>query len=789
MKNFSSPQVSIGFAATSIVLILNAVGAYQSLSTIAENNRSEVHSNDVSSVLANTLDTLKDLQMGQREYLLTSNPQYLESHRIDLTKLRERLKLLEQLEFDRSQLIPFELNTEGKLSELSKTIDQRQHQPLSTERQFALSQQAQQLIDAIRQIVTDLDRSERLHLARLRMGSSKSLVDTKIAFGISGLLDLVLLCILYILVSRDLTKRQQAELKLQSYVAEFEELYHSAPCGYHSLDLSGKFTQINRTELQMLGYEESELVGKKSFVDLLTAESAKVFGDNFSVVKQRGWMRDLEFQMVHKDGRIVPVSATAIVVNDEFGNYVMSRSTIVDISERLRLRQQAKLSAEISQKIRQSLQLEEILQTAVDEVQKLLAVDRVLIFRLQPDGTGKVLQERVLPGYPVIMGSNIIDPCFDRTYHAKYQQGRIYTVADITQAGFQPCYVEFLQQFAVKASAIVPIHLRDELWGLSIVHHCRATRQWQPNELEIMARLATQIGIALAQAQLLEQEQLQRQELTRSNAELEQFAHIASHDLQEPLRMVISYLQLLERRYKGKLDDDADEFIGYAVDGSVRMQALIQALLSYARVSSRAQPFTPVDTASVLRDAIANLHVAITESGATITNDPLPEIWGDATQLTQLFQNLIANAIKFRREIPPQVHISAHQVAAAATAVRRSTIATGDLTPPAAWCFTVADNGIGIEAQYRDRIFAIFQRLHTRVNYPGTGVGLAICKKIVERHGGKIWVESRAEVCAAKDADAPSSDARQAVRDSDRGSVFSFIIPEVGSIPPQHAHK
>ena len=326
----------------------------------------------------------------------------------------------------------------------------------------------------------------------------------------------------------------------------------------------------------------------------------------------------------------------------------------------MRLRQQARLSAEISQKIRQSLQLEEILHTAVEEVQKLLAVDRVLIFQLNPDGSGTVVQEQVTKDYPAVIASNIIDPCFDRSYHHSYTQGRIYTIADITKASLDPCYVEFLQKFGVKASAIVPIYLRAELWGLLIVHHCQAPRQWQPKEVEIMSQLTTQIGIALTQAQLLTQEQIQRQELVRSNAELEQFAHIASHDLQEPLRMVISYLQLLSRRYQGKLDPDADEFIAYAVDGAVRMQALIQALLSYARVSSRKQPFSAVKCGTVLQDAISNLHVAITESGAIISADPLPVVWGDATQLTQVFQNLIANAIKFRREIPPHIHISAH---------------------------------------------------------------------------------------------------------------------------------
>jgi PAS domain S-box-containing protein len=635
-------------------------------------------------------------------------------------------------------------------------------------------------IDDINQLRIGLDRSEQIVLDRLQADSRRSLTEAKFALVISGLLDLLLLGFLYGLVNWDLTKKQQAESTLRDYVAEFEELYHNAPCGYHSLDATGKFLRINHTELQMLGYTEAEIIGCKSLIDLLTPASIQIFNDNFPIVKTSGWIHDLELELVRKDGGIVPISATMVAIKDEQGNYLSDRSTLIDISDRVRLRKQTQLSAEISQKIRQSLQLDEILATAVEEVQKLLGVDRVLIFRLEPDGSGTVVQEQVLSGYPAVMGSNIVDPCFDRSYHASYSQGRIYTVADITQANFNPCYVKFLQQFAVKASSIVPIHLRDELWGLLIVHHCQSPRQWQPKEIEIMLQLATQIGIALAQAQLLEQEQLQRQELARSNAELAQFAHIASHDLQEPLRMVIGYLQLLERRYQGKLDQDADEFIGYAVDGAMRMQSLIQALLSYARVSSRKQPFDLVKCDLVLQDAISNLHVAIQESGAIISADPLPEVWGDATQLTQVFQNLIANALKFCTAVPPQIQITVRRLDPRSD----PTSPSGDLsaTNPI-WQFSVADNGIGIEPQYLDRIFVIFQRLHNRVTYPGTGIGLAICKKIVERHGGTIWVES-----IPRQSDSVLQQPLPAQPEC-YGSIFHFTIRVAGSISPDYAHK
>jgi PAS domain S-box-containing protein len=217
-------------------------------------------------------------------------------------------------------------------------------------------------------------------------------------------------------------------------------------------------------------------------------------------------------------------------------------------------------------------------------------------------------------------------------------------------------------------------------------------------------------------------------DLARSNAELEQFAYVASHDLQEPLRMVASYTQMLAKRYEGQLDEKADRWIGYAVDGARRMQALINDLLALSRVGTHGRPFEPTDCGAVLARALGSFTAAIAESGAHITSDPMPTVSADSVQIEQLFQNLLGNAVKFRRaDTACEIHISAER--------RR-------VDGREMWVLGVGDNGIGIDPTYAEQVFAMFQRLHTREEYPGTGIGLAICRKIVERHGGRIWVES-----------------------------------------------
>ena len=256
---------------------------------------------------------------------------------------------------------------------------------------------------------------------------------------------------------------------------------------------------------------------------------------------------------------------------------------------------------------------------------------------------------------------------------------------------------------------------RGEVTGVASIARDITARKRAEEALEKRTRELTYSQEALEQ---------KTQELTRSNTDLQQFAYVASHDLQEPLRTMASFAQLLQKRYQGKLDTNADNFIHYIVDGATRMQGLINDLLAYSRVGSHGKDFVPTNCTTVFNQAVSNLQAAVAESGAVVTHDPLPSVQADGTQLVQLLQNLIGNSIKFRDTQTPRVQVAAERKASE-------------------WVFSVKDNGMGIDPQYAGRIFEVFQRLHTRTEYPGSGIGLAISKKIVERHGGRIWVESQ----------------------------------------------
>jgi hypothetical protein len=298
-----------------------------------------------------------------------------------------------------------------------------------------------------------------------------------------------------------------------------------------------------------------------------------------------------------------------------------------------------------------------------------------------------------------------------------------------TDPGFAPWRAEAIKR-GFASSLVLPLLTEGRAFG-ALTIYSRQPDGFSDAEVKLLSDLAadmaygiTALRMRAAKTRADDALRQSTEDLQRSNRDLEQFAYVASHDLQEPLRAVGGYVKLLQHRFPDKLDAKARGYVEGAFEGAMRMERLITDLLAFSRVGTRGGEFAPADLEAVLGQALRNLEASIQSAQATVTHDALPTLCVDATQMMQLLQNLIGNALKFHGESPPQIHVGAQRV-------------------EGRWVFSVRDNGIGIEPQYYERIFQVFQRLHTRKAYPGTGIGLAICKKIVERHGGHMWVESQ----------------------------------------------
>jgi signal transduction histidine kinase/DNA-binding response OmpR family regulator len=423
-----------------------------------------------------------------------------------------------------------------------------------------------------------------------------------------------------------------------------------------------------------------------------------------------------------------------------------------------RLAQETAVLAEIGRIISSSLEIDEVYERFSRQVLKLIPCDRISVNLVDPEA-GRLTNAFAfgvdIPGRRQGDASPL-----GGTYEEEMVRTRtgliVQGLAREDVAERYPGLVRSLQA-GLQSYLAVPLISRDRVIGVLQLRSA-APNAYSARDLSLLERIGAQIAGAIAgsllYAQIKEAEavlQQQARELTRSNEELEQFAYVASHDLQEPLRMVRSYVEILAQDYQGRLGADADRYIGYAVDGADRMATLINDLLVYSRVGSQAKPFEPTDCYAVLEQIVADMAGPIRESGGKVTWDSLPTVWADPTQLTQLLQNLVSNGIKFRGKAPPHVHVSAE------LADPQERVAPGETVANAGpeWLFSVRDNGIGIPPRHYERIFQMFKRLHHRSEYPGTGIGLAICQKIVERHGGRIWVES----------------------EPGKGSTFFFTIP------------
>ena len=503
-------------------------------------------------------------------------------------------------------------------------------------------------------------------------------------------------------VARDITEQKKMAEKINFLASTIQ----SIPDSVCSIDLDGTVRTWNEGAEKMLGYNSEELLGKH----ITTVVPQGELEHCLTILKTKGFFTGYESVRMARDGRVVPVEVTGVAIKDKDQNVIGYASVMRDITERKRAEEALTHS-------------EEYFRAVTENASDIITI-------LEANGTIRYESfsvERVL-GYKreELIGRNVFE-----LVHPEDKTNAMNTFA------------EGLQKPGV------PLSIR-----VRFLH-----KNWTWRILEVVGENLLDntavAGIVLNSRDITEREQAERElkkttdELARSNADLQQFAYAASHDLQEPLRIIEGFVRLLAQRYKDKLDGKAEEFIGFTIDGVKRMQELIEDLLEYSKVGTKGINLQPVDFSLAVDKAVLNLKSAIEESGTVITHDELPNVRADASQLGSLFQNLLSNAIKFHGREAPRVHVSAER-------------------KENEWVFSVKDNGIGINPEAAERIFDVFQRLHTREAYPGTGIGLAICKRIVERHGGRIWVES----------------------EPGEGSTFYFTIPdrEVTLYPQQRRH-
>jgi len=646
--------------------------------------------------------------------------------------------------------------------------------------------------------------------------------------------------VVYIIHSvEDITVRLRNEQELIRKTNEIKDLYNNAPCGYHSLDGDGYFLEINETELKWLGYTKEELVGRLRFQDIITTGEKERFPGQYAAFKEKGFVQDVEFELVRKDGTILPAILSATAIYDEQGTYLRSRTTVLDYTERKKLDDQLKqfnreLETRVELKTREVIEKEQqyrfLLENMREGIQVISHDWKYIFVNHSVEGQSSYSAEELLghtimeiyPGVEQTELFAVLKRCMEERTATIFEnefsfsnrikgwfelsiqpvpEGLFILSMDITERKKAEAFLVASEEtrrlimdsaqdaiicidtagritvWTPKAEKIFgwnePEVLGKELAGTIIPpryreSHTKGMANYLKTgegpvlnkliEINAINRQGTEFPVELSivpfeqKGQLFfcgflrditerkkAEENLKRYtaELKASNTELERFAYIASHDLQEPLRMVSSFLSLLEEEMDGQLDETKKEYIHFAVDGAERMKALIQALLQYSRVGTHKEDFTKTNMNEVAQYVNKVLKEEIRKTGALVKWQSLPTIMAHKTLINQLLLNLVSNALKYRSESTPVIE-------------------AGSKTEQDSDVFYVKDNGLGIEAKFFEKIFVIFQRLHNKSEYSGTGIGLAICKKIVEIHHGRIWVES----------------------EPGKGSTFYFSIPK-----------
>ena len=500
----------------------------------------------------------------------------------------------------------------------------------------------------------------------------------------------------------NITDRKKAEEKLKESEEKFTKVFHANPGAIAILKPEGPILEVNDEFINLTGFSRDEIIGRSS-VDLNFVR-AEFREKVYKKMQEKGPCHNLELEIQTKSGEKRNVLNT--IENIEINSKKRILSTFFDITERIKVEEALRKESEFNAGVLETARAVIIIQ---DKEGKIIGFNpyaqEISGYSFAEVKNKKVWDFLLIPEEiePVKNAWNELKSDMSLDYFENYWKGKDGNLIRLAWS-----------------STVIPDNEGKPEYVIGIAMNITQRKKLEEELKESRDNLELKVQKRTAELDIL------IDELKRSNAELQQFAYVSSHDLQEPLRTIASFTQLLKQRYEGKFDTDADEFMDYIVEAAKRMKAQIEGLLEYSRVGTKGEEFKPVDTNLMLNQTIKALDTSIKESKAKITVDELPNVIGDARQLQSVFQNLISNAIRFRKcEKPLKVHIYSNK-----------DIYNNE------YIFSVQDNGIGIEEQYSERIFVIFQRLHTREVYKGTGIGLSIVKRIIERHGGRIWVES-----------------------------------------------
>ncbi|MDH3717167.1 MAG: PAS domain S-box protein [Planctomycetota bacterium] len=552
--------------------------------------------------------------------------------------------------------------------------------------------------------------------------------------------------VLIIAEAHDITDRIAAERELQESQQQLRTLIDHAPEAVVMLDCdSERFMDANTNAEQLFGMTSEELLQ----VGPLEISPSRQAGGRESQELAREMIQQAlsgkapVFEWTHRTSQGDEIICEVRLVQLPWSGRNVLRGSVTDITDRKRMEAIAVGSGKVLEQLARGASLEEVLTLITETIERQFA--GMLCSILQVDRQQNCLRHGAAPSLPDFYNQAVdglqIGPRVGSCGAAAFNSCRV-VVDDVMTHENWVGYRELAQQANIRACWSQPImSSQDEVLGTFAMYY-RDPREPSPQELEVIQTAAHLAGIAIERTRMDQQlaslnreleQRVQRrtkalehanEQLSQSNRDLEQFAYAASHDLREPLRAVSGFCELLRMRYQGKLDETADGYLNHVGEGVARMQELLDGLLAYSRLGSTRESLQPVECEAALDESLANLGAAISSSSAVIRRQSLPHVVADHTQLVQLFQNLVGNAIKFRGERVPEVEISA-------------------LPADDFWRISVRDNGIGIDPAYHKRIFEIFDRLHTRDTYPGLGIGLALCKRIVDRHGGELWVESQ----------------------------------------------